>query len=75
MRIFDSKLLSATEREYAKQIDELILKATPEELQQIQELDLQTQLKGNSFYDVMAESKSNDSTKVQLSNYSKRKNN
>ena len=34
-----------------KTVDEMVLKATPEELRKIQELDLKTQLDGKSFYD------------------------
>lgn len=46
--------MSGIERKYQKSIDELILNATPEELQKIQELDINSQLSGNSFYDSYA---------------------
>ena len=40
-----------------RSIDELILRATPEELKKIQELDVSTQLDGRSFYDTCVESR------------------
>ena len=40
-----------------KDIDELILNAAPGELKKFQELDMETQLDGRSFYDMWAESK------------------
>ncbi|KAF6241931.1 hypothetical protein C6988_10875, partial [Nitrosopumilus sp. b1] len=49
--------MSGIERKYQKSIDELILNATPEELQKIQELDINSQLSGNSFYDSYANQK------------------
>ncbi len=48
--------MSYQERQHMKDIDELIFNATPEELAKIQELDLQTQLDGKSFYDNCMES-------------------
>ncbi len=43
--------MSGIERRYQKQVDEMILNATPEELKKIQEIDMNSQLSGNSFYD------------------------
>ncbi len=43
--------MSGIERKYQKQVDKIILEASPEDLKTIQELDLKTQLSGNSFYD------------------------
>jgi hypothetical protein len=43
--------MSGIERRYQKQVDEIILEASPEDLKTIQELDLKTQLSGNSFYE------------------------
>jgi len=40
------------EREYAKHVDELILNASADELLEIQKLDIETQLDGNSFYEI-----------------------
>ena len=42
------------EREYAKHVDELILNASADELLEIQKLDMETQLDGNSFYEIHA---------------------
>ncbi len=57
--------MSGIERKYQKSIDEMILNATPEELQKIQELDLNSQLSGNSFYD----SYSNQSNDVKIESH------
>ena len=46
--------MSQVEREYIKSVDDAILKASGKELKKLQELDLQTQLKANSFYDAFA---------------------
>ncbi len=39
-----------------KQLDELILNASGNQLKKFQELDLKTQMKGSSFYDVFSKS-------------------
>ena len=46
--------MSGIERKYQKDVDNLILNASPEELKKIQEIDMQTQLSGNSFYDSLS---------------------
>lgn len=46
--------MSQVEREYIKSVDDAILKASGEDLKKLQELDLQTQLHVNSFYDAYA---------------------
>jgi len=51
--------MSQAERKYAKEIDEKILNATGDELRRLQELDLKTQLRGDSFYEVLAENPKN----------------
>ena len=40
------------EREFAKHVDKIILNASREELLEIQKLDSDTQLDGNSFYEI-----------------------
>ena len=55
--------MSGVERKYQKQIDELILNASAEELKKIQEIDMNTQLSGNSFYDSFS-NKSHDDVKL-----------
>ncbi len=44
--------MSQAERDFIKQIDELILGASPADLSKIAELDKKTQLDGKTFYDV-----------------------
>ncbi len=46
--------MSQVEREYIKSVDDAILHASGKELKKLQELDLKTQLLGNSFYDTYA---------------------
>ncbi len=43
--------MSRIEREQQRRIDELVLRATGEELAKLQEMDVATQLSGGSFYD------------------------
>ena len=40
------------ERAFAKHVDKIILGASKDELLEIQKLDIDTQLDGNSFYEV-----------------------
>ena len=40
------------ERKLAKHVDEIILNASQTELLEIQKLDIDTQLEGNSFYEI-----------------------
>lgn len=44
--------MSQAERDFIKQIDDLILGASQEDLTKIAELDKKTQLDGKTFYDV-----------------------
>ena len=48
---FKKSSMSGIERKYQKDVDELILNASPEQLKKIQEIDMDSQLSGNSFYD------------------------
>ncbi len=48
--------MSLAERKYMKQLDEMILNASDSQLKKFQELDLKTQMKGSSFYDVFSKS-------------------
>jgi hypothetical protein len=50
--------MNAEDRNNLQQLDELILNASPEELEKIQEIDYQTQLDGESFYHVYLNSDS-----------------
>jgi len=47
------------ERQYMKAIDEKILSASGKELKRLQELDLNSQLDGMSFYEVYVSKKQN----------------
>ena len=51
--------MSKEERDYMKQIDEIILSASPKKLKQLQEVDKKSQLLGTTFYDVYCNSKPN----------------
>jgi hypothetical protein len=44
--------MSQAERDFIKQIDDLILSASPQALQKIAEIDKKAQLSGVTFYDV-----------------------
>jgi len=46
--------MSEVEREYIKSVDDTILKASGKTLKKLQELDIQTQLHSNTFYDAFA---------------------
>ena len=48
--------MSLAERKYMKHLDEMILNASDNQLKKFQELDLKTQMKGSSFYDVFSKS-------------------
>ena len=43
--------MNKAERELLNKLDELVINASGDELKKIQELDLETQLNGNSFYE------------------------
>ena len=43
--------MNKAERELLDKLDNLVLNSSGDELKKIQELDLETQLNGNSFYD------------------------
>jgi len=50
--------MNSIERNHLNQLDELVLNASPEELEKIQEIDYQTQMDGESFYHVYLDSDS-----------------
>ncbi len=58
MIIFNQKLMSPMERKRLEKLDDLVLNACSSELKKIQEIDLQTQMEGLSFYDVYLDSSS-----------------
>ena len=50
--------MNIEERKNLQRLDELILNASDEELEKIQEIDYQTQLDGESFYHIYVDSDS-----------------
>ena len=50
--------MNPAERELLAKLDQMILDASGQELKKIQEIDLQTQMDGLSFYDAFVNSKS-----------------
>jgi hypothetical protein len=48
--------MNKAERELLDKLDELVFNASGDELKKIQELDLETQLNGNSFYEAYLDS-------------------
>ena len=50
--------MNAKERKNLQQLDELVLNASPEELEKIQEIDYLTQMDGESFYHIYVNSDS-----------------
>ncbi len=48
--------MNKAERKLLDKLDELVIHASGDELKKIQELDLETQLNGNSFYDAYLDS-------------------
>ncbi|HSB82953.1 MAG TPA: hypothetical protein VLD64_00505 [Nitrosarchaeum sp.] len=50
--------MNPSERELLEKLDNMVLTASADELRKIQEIDLQTQLNGESFYDAFVNSTS-----------------
>lgn len=50
--------MTPAERQLLEKLDNLVLTASGEELRKIQEIDIQTQMNGMSFYDVFVNSTS-----------------
>ena len=60
--------MNSTERKLLDKLDKLVLESSGDELKKIQEMDLQTQMGGRSFYDEYLNSPSltNQSIKQEL---------
>jgi hypothetical protein len=56
--------MSQIERDFMKQVDQLVLTAPPEVLAKLAEIDSKAQLSGRTFYDVYSELP--DETKRQI---------
>jgi predicted secreted protein len=50
--------MNSIERDHLDRLDELVLNASSEELEKIQEIDYQTQMDGESFYHIYLDSDS-----------------
>ena len=50
--------MTPIERQRLQKLDDLVLNASPEELEKLQKIDSKTQLEGLSFYDVYMDSSS-----------------
>ncbi|RZD37231.1 MAG: hypothetical protein CXT78_16435 [Thaumarchaeota archaeon] len=50
--------MNSIERNRLDKLDELVLNASPDELEKIQEIDYQTQMDGESFYHIYLDSDS-----------------
>jgi hypothetical protein len=61
--------MSKIEREFARQVDELILGASEQTRSKLAELDKKTQLGGKTFYDVYLSLTQSDRKQILLSNY------
>ena len=48
--------MNKAERELLNKLDELVINASGDELKKIQDLDLETQLNGSSFYEAYLDS-------------------
>ena len=65
--------MNTKERKLLDKLDDIILKASLEELQKIQELDLDNQLSGESFYDTFLNSQTlvNQTIRKESKNFQK----
>ncbi|NDB52382.1 MAG: hypothetical protein EB167_09440 [Nitrososphaeria archaeon] len=56
--------MSQIERDFQRQIDELVLSATPEVLAKLAEIDAKSQLSGRTFYDVYSDLSDEDKRQI-----------
>lgn len=56
--------MSQIERDFQRQIDELVLTATPELLAKLAEIDAKSQLSGRTFYDVYSDLSDEDKRQI-----------
>ena len=59
--------MNSIERDHLDRLDELVLNASSEELEKIQEIDYQTQMDGESFYHIYLDSDSLISPSIEKS--------
>jgi len=56
--------MSQIERDFMRQIDELVLSASPQLLAKLAELDVEAQLSGKTFYDVYSSLSDEDKRQI-----------
>lgn len=66
--------MSEVEREYIKSVDDTILKASGKTLKKLQELDIETQLHSNTFYDAYVTHKEHKKENAPSTTHTPRKN-
>lgn len=56
--------MSQIERDFQRQVDELVLNASPEVLAKIAQIDAKSQLTGKTFYDVYSDLSDEDKRQI-----------
>jgi hypothetical protein len=56
--------MSHIERDFMRQIDELVLSASPQLLAKLAELDVEAQLSGKTFYDIYSSLSDEDKRQI-----------
>ncbi|MFY9301209.1 MAG: hypothetical protein WAO91_08480 [Candidatus Nitrosotenuis sp.] len=62
--------MTPAEREFIRQIDNMILGASPQALQKLAEIDKKTQLQGTTFYDVYSSLSDEDRKQILVTSHS-----
>jgi hypothetical protein len=62
--------MTPAEREFIRQIDAMILGASPQALQKLAEIDKKTQLQGTTFYDVYSTLSDEDRKQILVTSHS-----
>ncbi|MGI0004489.1 MAG: hypothetical protein ACREAX_04240 [Candidatus Nitrosotenuis sp.] len=65
--------MSQAEREFIKQIDDMILGASPQALLKLAEIDKKTQLGGTTFYDVYSSLSDEDRKQILVATHTSKK--
>ena len=56
--------MSQVERDFMRQVDELVLTASPEILAKLAEIDAKSQMSGRTFYDVYSDLSDEDKRQI-----------
>lgn len=59
--------MSQIERDFMRQVDELILSASPQTLEKLADIDKKAQLSGQTFYDVYSSLSDEDKKQIIIS--------